>query len=1370
MDQQLGQILAETNIRKKYSQILDNLHKFDVKTLIQSEKKFLYELFNSCFDESLIIAGSLLEKILIKLFDQLGGNDKNKDQNVVTQEIVSIMYQDYIDSVIGNKNNYNLNYSQQIHKVISTSCVQCIPLMITNIIQDKQFFHNKSKVWSVASLLRSSKQEGHLQITDQLIFRQNIQVDIDINLIKQWIFNCNRAIQYEAIQIFTLNPKKTAIPHQQELDAILQFFKYGIKTSYPNFRKNYLQKIRQFFERLRHCYEKDFRLADLNKKHKNDLTQLDEFIRESLHTFYKELMPECCFEISNPCLEILLMIYQYLGTPYDLEIRKGQVVTKCNYLFNKQFNYAYSDIIFETLITQASSSWDSSRVLACQILNLFPKDVIRQGKIQSVFEQALEIIGSPVIRWFESGAQLISWIFKQYTPLIFETPNPQLSLLELLFTQLQQKFDNFKRVFASDQTELQKNLIHGYITTFWVIMEQSKQALQFKEFFSKLLELLREIIEFATQLSSENTCTWILNDKQLQKNTLQVDCRGHFYQDKTIENVQKLLQGNTLVESLEEQSENSENILVVAFFLITRESGMFFQQLAALIEFNSNDNKSPIETVPLKKITYQFFHALLNIKHIGSIDRIAQGLSYLCKTMANSKQPLIPGLVEELLDKLIEAFEQNQFKFIFRRSSGLPHLVTCLLKACSGQNIDKIIQLLVKHCHGQVIELKVHALNIMRKLFMETSLKQYLEQYIGQGFIISIQGFSYDDWSVRNSSLMLFSVLASKSLGKNTNQDSLAHKYTIIEFFAKSPELLDFFNKIIQDFKDDQLYPSLYPVALILSRLAPINASFYRKVDYDEQKEKKIKVQQIVEMFSNLQLCLNNKNYLGRQILSKSLLPFLEVDKIPKFIIEQLESLQDLDQIKKNHNKTHGIILASNQLLKDHIRIKKESVQNLKQQQQSEKELIDIIVRKQFLLQTKCPPIKVVYYQLLIQIVNEFNFTSDDILIYTENQIQEQLMAPSFKLEIDLQHSVTRKKQFRYLIEYYFKQNKIDSVFNLAIQILQKYVSNPQLLEFDDLEVPSYVLKRINLQLKTREQLFQQSFTDILGQMLQICYKSQNMCSQLVQVCLKSLIIFQSKSKIQNPDIYQDLIIRYNQDTNVTKYLLILSGHAFVDNKLNPEIYLKLLERYSQSENIDDLRVAVIKSLKITINNLLTYQEKLNMILLRLIQDEIPEIRNKVAKFISDVILSKGQNCQLRYNYEYILNKFFKLLRIDYSPTHLELLFDSDFYEVKKQNHIQKKIFSFEKANKYYSDLRIRQIVYSEIINQEVKQDIIQLKFERPELFEFLIINYDNYKKFVYRDEFLHENIVKHRIFGLLMKEEVQLQEYKLDYTVCQFN
>lgn len=34
--------------------------------------------------------------------------------------------------------------------------------------------------------------------------------------------------------------------------------------------------------------------------------------------------------------------------------------------------------------------------------------------------------------------------------------------------------------------------------------------------------------------------------------------------------------------------------------------------------------------------------------------------------------------------------------------------------------------------------------------------------------MLAIDGFSYDDWSVRNSSLMLFSALASRTLGKNT--------------------------------------------------------------------------------------------------------------------------------------------------------------------------------------------------------------------------------------------------------------------------------------------------------------------------------------------------------------------------------------------------------------------------------------------------------------------------------------------------------------------------------------------------------------------------------------------------------------------------
>lgn len=43
-----------------------------------------------------------------------------------------------------------------------------------------------------------------------------------------------------------------------------------------------------------------------------------------------------------------------------------------------------------------------------------------------------------------------------------------------------------------------------------------------------------------------------------------------------------------------------------------------------------------------------------------------------------------------------------------------------------------------------------------------------MEKYITQGYILAIDGFSYDDWSVRNSSLMLFAALTARTLGKNT--------------------------------------------------------------------------------------------------------------------------------------------------------------------------------------------------------------------------------------------------------------------------------------------------------------------------------------------------------------------------------------------------------------------------------------------------------------------------------------------------------------------------------------------------------------------------------------------------------------------------
>ena len=50
----------------------------------------------------------------------------------------------------------------------------------------------------------------------------------------------------------------------------------------------------------------------------------------------------------------------------------------------------------------------------------------------------------------------------------------------------------------------------------------------------------------------------------------------------------------------------------------------------------------------------------------------------------------------------------------------------------------------------------------------------------------SIRGFTGEEWGVRNSSLMLFSVLANRTVG-------IRPTYNLLEFFHRCPELLDFF-------------------------------------------------------------------------------------------------------------------------------------------------------------------------------------------------------------------------------------------------------------------------------------------------------------------------------------------------------------------------------------------------------------------------------------------------------------------------------------------------------------------------------------------------------------------------------------------------
>ena len=232
-----------------------------------------------------------------------------------------------------------------------------------------------------------------------------------------------------------------------------------------------------------------------------------------------------------------------------------------------------------------------------------------------------------------------------------------------LVIELEARYRKLFEVFLVNQSNFNQTLFHGLLTTlsycFTALVTPSfvaemkghpANAKSFGELLITLVKLLIEMMIFATKISSDNITTCILDDdatkKLLQDNkTIQSsDCRGHPIGEtkdelQFMKSIETLRSGgaNTLINTIgagegiaDDEGAGgdeieSENVFVVAFYLITRESGVLFQTLThAVCSFE----REKIRVVPkslVKELVNTFFTALLSIKHLGSIERISTG-------------------------------------------------------------------------------------------------------------------------------------------------------------------------------------------------------------------------------------------------------------------------------------------------------------------------------------------------------------------------------------------------------------------------------------------------------------------------------------------------------------------------------------------------------------------------------------------------------------------------------------------------------------------------------------------------------------------------------------------------------------------------
>jgi hypothetical protein len=98
------------------------------------------------------------------------------------------------------------------------------------------------------------------------------------------------------------------------------------------------------------------------------------------------------------------------------------------------------------------------------------------------------------------------------------------------------------------------------------------------------------------------------------------------------------------------------------------------------------------------------------------------------------------------------------------------------------------------------------------------------------------------------------------------------------------------------------MYPPLYPIVLLLSRLLPFDLKEKPKINNkSELNLKQIRKDKLLEMLPLIEKAGRNNNFMGRVMTAKAILPFMEINGIIPYC---LSILKDIDAVRDN-NEVH---------------------------------------------------------------------------------------------------------------------------------------------------------------------------------------------------------------------------------------------------------------------------------------------------------------------------------------------------------------------------------------------------------------------------------------------------------------------------------
>ena len=279
------------------------------------------------------------------------------------------------------------------------------------------------------------------------------------------------------------------------------------------------------------------------------------------------------------------------------------------------------------------------------------------------------------------------------------------------------------------------------------------------------------------------------------------------------------------------QHDTYSQLILNSCFRSVKEASSLLESIITTFVCNDKCSEALVTSEKVREIGDILCSLLCQLRHRGSFSTVQSSFASIVEKLAKIGN-LYDPMIKEWLDHFIN--QMNHKISITRRSAGLPYAVVAILRApttSQSKLIEHTVTLLcdIGSCHVANVMNEdsdfpeVHALNILRVLIDDSKMALFMDKFLGDIFVISMNQFQSPVFPVRNCAAMLYSVLLDRCFPILKTEDATINTTSAREFFAKFPNiyqiLLSKFKDAIDHIESGQIHPVLHPILILLSRI-----------------------------------------------------------------------------------------------------------------------------------------------------------------------------------------------------------------------------------------------------------------------------------------------------------------------------------------------------------------------------------------------------------------------------------------------------------------------------------------------------------------------------------------------------------------------